>query len=103
MKSYLTFIYGTLVKPEEFTKIERYNIKTDPVKINLVNKVVAQSIELRANSQKLRTRYQELGYRFVAFKAQMTHLREQWTDFTTTPINTQDEKNSSPSSPISPL
>ncbi|RUT09620.1 hypothetical protein DSM106972_001150 [Dulcicalothrix desertica PCC 7102] len=72
----LNIIYGVSEEPQELKEKVKFNIKMSQVNNQLTNKIITQSRELKNSSTQIRSQYQELGCRFITFKAHLNKIQE---------------------------
>lgn len=77
----LTAIYSKNISWEELEQKELLNSTKKTMNNEVADRLFAKSMELREHSKEVQTRYQELGYKFVAFRAHLSKIREQWAEF----------------------
>ncbi|WP_017318280.1 hypothetical protein [Mastigocladopsis repens] len=76
----LTTIYGCAVKPEELQQIDSLNMKTVPLKKDLVRDIFANSNKLKHHSKQLSKQYEGLGWRFMTMKDLYSKIQAYWTE-----------------------
>ncbi|OKH51583.1 hypothetical protein NIES2101_17565 [Calothrix sp. HK-06] len=72
----LNIIYRLSKEPEELKEEVKSNLEMSQVNKQLANKIITQSREVRKNCEQMQSRYQEMGYKFITFKAHFNKIQE---------------------------